>query len=269
MTEDRCGGQLAEIQKSRDKLFFLTLTVVVFVSALGCLTLAELWRKKNRRLALMFVLGILIAAGGVFATIVIDIGSAGMFFWSTLAFMSLGYFGSKLAPAMAKAAQKISVGFGFLQAKEVEDEVEEEDPHPGEVEPLLFSGVRMHVIRARHALSIQVILLIVLTVLLSAVLGCAYSGANLEANRTSSRAADSLVEGFKTSHSGSSHYVLGSFATIQEQNVAYEAVFCVPSLLPGHTGCLLLQERGRFDQPLQATVRGSSVARAGGFGFKG
>jgi hypothetical protein len=216
-------AQLDAIRNTRNKLVSLTWIVVVFVSALGCLTLAELWRKKHRRLILMFALGFLIAAGGVIATIRIDVYSGPMFLWTALAFTALGFLGRLLAPWMVKIARKLSIKFGFLGADEREDEGEEEDQHPGEVDPLLFPGARVHSTRPRNPLAIQVIMLIVVTVLLSAVLGCAYGKANGDANSNASKADDHLVDSFKTSHSGFHQYALGGMAIGQEQQVAYKA----------------------------------------------
>ncbi len=227
-------GLQEQIKEDRKKLIWLTVAVVIFVAALGCFTLAELWRHNTRRMLLMLVLGLVVVAAGLLLTMYKDPPSKLTFLEYTLGFVGFGFLGTWVGPYIEKFAKTISVRLGFLKPDKAEEkeedekwphpgEEDEEFPHPGEVEPRLFPGMRMHVERTQRAFAILVILLIVFTVLLSAILGNAYSQASTEASSRASSAADSLVEGFRNSHSGALQFRLGTLATAQEQRMRYQA----------------------------------------------
>ena len=224
-----------EIERVRIKLIMLTIAVVLFVAALGCLTFAELWRHNPRRMMVMLWIGLAVTAGGLGVAMFSDPVSAIFFAGVFLLFILFGYVGALVAPYISGFAKRVSLRMGFLSseqmkdkaegcAEEAEEKEEEETPHPGELEPRLFPGVRVHSEPARRAFSILVVLLIVFTVLISAVIGTAYSVASTSASRKASKAADLLVDGFRNSGTSLAYSFLSKLATTQEDRLRFQAV---------------------------------------------
>ena len=234
-----------EIEKVNCKLIRLTIAVVLFVAALGCLTFAELWRQNDHRMKVMFWCGVGVTACGVFLAIWADHVSALVFGAVLLLFGLFGYVGVKVAPYISVVAELVSRRMGFLDPEEVndkakascedkakeEEEEEEETPHPGELEPRLVPTVRMHAELSKRAVSILVVLLIVFTVLVSAIIGTAYSMASTEASTRSSNAADLLVDGFRNSRTSVAHALLSKLATTQENRLRFQAVLQEANLM--------------------------------------
>src|SRR5271156_108790 len=168
----------AEIGLVQDKLIRLTKAVILFVAALGCLTFAELWRHNPRRRNIMVALGSVVMLAGVILAVISDPMSAVFFVVVMVLFVLFGYIGIYVAPYIYEFAQKVALRMGFLNPDELkerdsceeraEEKEEEEDPHPGEVEPRVFPGIRAHAKLSNRAFSILVVLLIVFSVLLSA-----------------------------------------------------------------------------------------------------
>jgi len=240
-----------EIEKVNCKLIRLTIAVVLFVLALGCLTFAELWRQNDHRMKVMFWSGVGVTACGVLLAMWADHVSA-LFFGAVLLLFGLfGFVGVVVAPYISVVAERVSRRMGFLDPEEVkvkakesaaekaedqavekeEDEEEEESPHPGELEPRLVPTVRMHAELGKRAFSILVVLLIVFTVLVSAIIGTAYSMASTEASTRASNAADLLVDGFRNSQTGVAYAYLSKLATTQENRLRFQAVLQEANLM--------------------------------------
>jgi hypothetical protein len=224
-----------EITEVQRRLIRLTIAVVLFVAALGCLTFAELWRHNHRRMMVMLGLGVGVTIGGLALAMFSDPVSAVYFAGVALLFVVFGYVGAVVAPYISGFAERISLRMGFLSPKEMEEkcevktegkkeEEEAEFPHPGELEPRLFAGVRLHAEPTKRAFSILVILLIVFTVLISAIIGTAYSLASTKASRIGSGASDRLVEGFRNSSTSLAYSFLSKLATTQEDRLRFQAV---------------------------------------------
>jgi tetratricopeptide (TPR) repeat protein len=219
-----------EISQSHAKLLWLTIAVVLFVVALGCLTFAELWRENDRRMNIMLVLAAVVTASALFVAVLADHVSALIFAVVFLLFLIFGFVGTLLAPYILKLAQWISRRMGFLTEAEEEKE-EAETPHPGEVEPRIFPGVRVHAEHSKRAFSILVVLLIVFTVLVSAIIGTAYAWASTNASDEASAAAGLLVEGYKNSHTSLAYSLLTKFAATQENRLRFQAVLQEANLI--------------------------------------
>ena len=227
-------GLQDEIDKVRKKLFWLSIAVVLFVAGLGCLTYAELWRHKLRRMQVMIGVGFLVTASGLILAIYNDLVSAWAFAGVVLLFVVCGFVGAWAAPKISEIAKWVSLRMGFLRPEEIEETSEEEETskekedgeisHPGELEPRLFPGVRLHAEHTKRAFSILVILLIVFTVLLSAIIGTAYSRASMEASGAASVAADHLVDGFRNSQTYLAYSLLSQLAATQQERLRFQAV---------------------------------------------
>src|SRR5271156_4714985 len=217
-----------EIAAIQSRLILLTKAVVLFVAALGCLTFAELWRHNRRRMMLMLDLGLAVAASGVVLAIWADLISGIYFAAVFLLFILFGFVGAVVAPYISGFAERVALRMGFLSPQELKEKCEvdaeekkeeEEDaevPHPGEVEPRLFAGVRLHAEPTKRAFSVLVILFIVFTVLLSAIIGTAYSLASTKASKIGSGASDRLVEGYRNSSTSLAYSFLSKLATTQQ-----------------------------------------------------
>jgi tetratricopeptide (TPR) repeat protein len=242
-----------EIEKVDCKLIRLTIAVVLFVAALGCLTFAELWRQNDHRMKIMLGFGLGVTACGVILAIWADHVSA-LFFGAVLLLFGLfGFVGVLVAPYISVIAERVSHRMGFLDPGEVkvkanesaaekaegkavekeeeEEEEEEESPHPGELEPRLVPTVRMHAELGKRAFSILVVLLIVFTVLVSAIIGTVYSMASTEASTRASNAADLLVDGFRNSQTSEAYALLSNLATTQENRLRFQAVLQEANLM--------------------------------------
>jgi hypothetical protein len=228
------GALDTEIDRVREKLVRLTKAVILFVAALGCLTFAELWRHNLRRRDIMVALGLIVTLAGLIVAVVSD-PISGLFFVAVMVlFVLFGYIGIRVAPYISEFAQKVAVRMGFLNPDEMkekesceeraEEKEEGETPHPGEVEPRLFPGIRVHAEHSKRAFSILVVLLIVFTVLVSAAIGTAYSVASTKASKEGSAAADLLVKGFRDSGTSQAYSFLSKLATTQEERLRFQAV---------------------------------------------
>jgi tetratricopeptide (TPR) repeat protein len=217
-----------EIDRIQGKLIRLTIAVVLFVAALGCLTFAELWRHNLFRMGIMVALGTVVTLAGLILAVISD-PISGLFFVAVIfLFGVFGYVGVLVAPYISGFAKTVAVRMGFLDPNEkketAEEKEEEETPHPGEVEPRLFPGVRVHAEHSKRAFSILVVLLIVFTVLVSAAIGTAYSVASTSASKEASDAADLLVKGFRDSDTSRAYSLLSKLATTQEDRLRFQAV---------------------------------------------
>lgn len=221
-------GLQGEIDKVRDELFWLSIAVVLFVAALACLTFAELWRHDLRRTPIMLALGFLVTASGLVLAICYDPVSASAFAGVILLFVVCGFIGTWAAPKISGFAKWVALRMGFLSPQEMVEKAEEKEDdeisHPGELEPRLFPGVRLHAEPTKRAFSILVILLIVFTVLLSAVIGTAYSRASMRASGSASVAADHLVDGFRNSQTYLAYSMLSQLAATQQERLRFQAV---------------------------------------------
>jgi hypothetical protein len=222
------GALDTEIDGVRKRLVRLTIAVILFVAALGCLTLAELWRFNITRLLIMVALGSVVTVAGLILAVLSDPPSAVFFVAVALLFGVFGYVGAFVAPYISGFAQTVAVRMGFLDPNEMkkraEEKEEEETPHPGEVESRTFPGVRVHAEHSRRSFSILVVLLIVFTVLVSAAIGTAYSVASTRASKEGSAAADLLVKGFRDSGTSQAYSFLSNLATTQEERLRLQAV---------------------------------------------
>ncbi len=222
-----------EIAAVQHRLILLTKAVVLFVAALGCLTFAELWRHNWRRMMVMLGLGLAVMASGLILAIHADPVSGVYFAAVGGLFVMFGFVGALVAPYISGFAERVALRMGFLSPQEMEEKCEvkpegkkeeEEVPHPGELEPRLFAGVRLHAEPTKRAFSVLVILFIVFTVLLSAIIGTAYSTASTDASTIGSGANESLVDGYRNSSTSLAYSFLSKLATTQQDRLRFQAV---------------------------------------------
>ena len=184
---------------------------------------------------LMLGVGLAITASGLIVAVYADLISGVYFAAVVLLFVVFGFVGALVAPFISGFAERVALRMGFLSPQEMQEkceakpegEKEEEEaevPHPGEVEPRLFAGVRLHAEPAKRAFSVLVILFIVFTVLLSAVIGTAYSVASTRASKIGSGASDRLVEGYRNSSTSLAYSFLSKLATTQQERLRFQAV---------------------------------------------
>jgi tetratricopeptide (TPR) repeat protein len=213
----------SQIGQSRSKLKRLALDVVIFVVALGFLSLAELWRhKQSLRLKTMAV-GIGVSLWALFFAIRTDHTSGWYFLGCCLGFAVLWPVSMKTRQPLKQLSQSLATRLGFMTKEEATEEEESEGLHPPETELRMFAGARMHMEHPKSAFTCFVVLLIVLAVLLSAWVGYCYSGASIEASRSAGNAIENLTNGLKNSHTLSAYFELGMFAAVQERRARYQA----------------------------------------------
>jgi hypothetical protein len=183
-----------QIKTSRTKLKWLAFAVVVFVVALGCLSLGELWCQRRGLRLRMMVLGMIVALAGVVCVSILD--HAG--FWYLLGcvavFAVLWPFSKLTHGPLQRLSQVLATRMGFMSVEETE---ESESVHPPEPEPRLFAGARIHSEFPKSPFTCFVVLLIVLAVLLSAWVSFRYTGASIEADKSAENAVENITNGLK------------------------------------------------------------------------
>ena len=209
-----------QIGTSRRKLKWLSFAVVVFVIALGCLSLGELWCQRRGLRLRMMVLGMTVAlAGAVCVSILDHVG-----FWYLLGcivvFAVLWPFSNLTHGPLQRLSQVLATRMGFMSVEETE---ESESLHPAEPEPRLFAGARIHSEFPKSPFTCFVVLLIVLAVLLSAWVGFRYTVVSIEADKSAENAVENITNGLKNSHTTSAYFELGMLAAVQERRARYQA----------------------------------------------
>ena len=128
-----------QIKTSRTKLKWLAFAVVVFVIALGCLSLGELWcRRRGLRLRMM-VLGMSVALAAAICVSVLDHAGFWYLLGCIVVFAVLWPFSKLTHGPLQRISQVLATRMGFMSVEETE---ESESVHPPEPEPRLFAGAR-------------------------------------------------------------------------------------------------------------------------------
>src|SRR5580700_838320 len=172
----------SQIGESRSKLKKLALAVVLFVVALGFLSLAELWRYKQSLRLKTMAIGIAVSLAAFVFAILTDHMSGWYFLGCCLGFALLWPVSKKTRQPLKQLSQALATRLGFMTKEEATEAGESEGLHPPETELRLFPGARMHPEHPKSAFTCFVVLLIVLAVLLSAWVSYCYSGASIRAS---------------------------------------------------------------------------------------
>jgi hypothetical protein len=157
-----------QIRKSQRKLVGLALTVVVFVVALGCLSLAELWCQRHSLRLRIMALGIVVTLAAVIWAAHLDHVGGWYFLGCMAVFVILWPFSKLMRGTLQRVSQELATRMGFMSVEEAE---ESGSLHPPETELRLFAGARMHLESPKSPFTCFVVLLIVLAVLCSAWVG--------------------------------------------------------------------------------------------------
>jgi tetratricopeptide (TPR) repeat protein len=209
-----------QIGKSQKKLVGLALTVVVFVVALGCLSLAELWCQRRSLRLQMIALGIVVTLAAAFWATHLD-HIAGLYFLGCMAvFVILSPLSKLMRGTLQRVSQELATRMGFMSVDEAE---ESGSLHPPETELRLFAGARMHLESPKNPFTCFVVLLIVLAVLCSAWVGYRYTLVSIEADKSAERVVEYAANGLKSSHTTSVYFELGMLAAVQERRARYQA----------------------------------------------
>jgi Ca2+/Na+ antiporter len=209
-----------QIGESQGKLVGLALTVVVFVVALGCLSLAELWCQRRSLRLQMMVLGIVVTLAAVIWAAHLD-HVGGLYFLGCMAVFAILWPLSKLMRGtLQRVSQELATRMGFMSVEEAE---ESESLHPPETELRLFPGARMHLTSPKSPFTCFVVLLIVLAVLCSAWVSYRYTRVSIEADKSAERVVEDAENGLKNSHTTAVYFELGMLATVQERRARYQA----------------------------------------------
>lgn len=209
-----------QIRKSQRKLVGLALTVVVFVVALGCLSLAELWcQRRSLRLRIM-ALGIVVTLAAVIWAAHLDHVGGWYFLGCMAVFVILWPFSKLMRGTLQRVSQELATRMGFMSVEEAE---ESGSLHPPETELRLFAGARMHLESPKSPFTCFVVLLIVLAVLCSAWVGYRYTFVSIEADKSAERVVEYITNGGKNSHTTSVYFELGIIAAVQERRARYQA----------------------------------------------
>jgi hypothetical protein len=209
-----------QIKASRTKLRWLSFAVVVFVIALGCLSLGELWCQRRGLRLRMMVLGIVVAAVGVGCVLILDHAGFWYLLGCAMVFAIVWPFSKLTYQPLQRLSQVLATRMGFMSVEETE---ESESLHPAEPEPRLFAGARIHSEFPKSPFTCLVVLLIVLAVLLSAWVGFRYTVVSIEADKSAENAVENITNGLKNSHTTSAYFELGLLAALQERRVRYQA----------------------------------------------
>ena len=213
-------GLKETIEKSERKVMFLALAAVIFVISLAMFTFAQLSEPKSRAEKNLQLLGYALAGAALIFALFVEPRSWLNFALAALAFALIGYAGWKLS-----AKQKFIMTEEEEEAEAKKGQAEEEPCHPGEVDPLLFPGVRIHSMKAEHFFTRAIIVLIAVTAVLSAICGFSYSRSSTKAGQAAAEALEHQVQLFKSSTrpSTATYYVMGTLATTEEIHARYEA----------------------------------------------
>jgi len=216
------GGLKESIVSAESKVVELAFAAVIFVCSLALFTFAQLVKPRSRAERSLEYLGFAFALGALLFTLAVEHSSWSNFAGAGLAFAILGYVG-----------WRFSLKIPYLRAEDDGKETPEkhlsrsgEEPiHPGELDPLLFAGLRIHLADAKHYFTRVIIVLIACTALLSVVCAYWYSESARNASEAARGALDSQVQLFKSSTrpASATFYVMGTLATTQEIHARYEA----------------------------------------------
>jgi hypothetical protein len=213
-------SQEEQIGKSQRKLVGLALTVVVFVVALGCLSLAELWCQRRSLRLQMMALGIIVTLAAVIWAAHLDHVRGWYFLGCMAVFVILWPFSKLMRGILQRVSQELATRMGFMSVEEAE---ESGSLHPPETELRLFAGARMHLESPKSPFTCFVVLLIVLAVLCSAWVGYRYTLVSIEADKSAERVVEYITNGGKNSHTTSVYFELGMLAAVQERRARYQA----------------------------------------------
>ena len=209
-----------QIETSRKKLKLLSFAVVVFVIALGCLSLGELWCRRRGLRRGMMASGMIVAFAAAICVSILDHVGFLYLLGCVAVFAALWPF-SKLAHGpLQQLSQVLATRMGFMSVEETE---ESESVHPPEPEPRLFAGARIHSEFPKSPFTCFVVLLIVLAVLLSAWVSFRYTVVSIYADKSAENAVENITNGLKNSHTTSAYFELGMLAAVQERRARYQA----------------------------------------------
>jgi hypothetical protein len=209
-----------QIKTSRTKLEWLAFAVVVFVIALGCLSLGELWCQRRGLRRRMMLLGMIIALAAAICVSILDHAGFLYLLGCVAVFAALWPFSKLTHGPLQRLSQVLATRMGFMSVEETE---ESESVHPTEPEPRLFPGARMHSEFPKSPFTCFVVLLIVLAVLLSAWVSFRYTWVSIEADKSAENAVENITNGLKNSHTTSAYFELGMLAAVQERRARYQA----------------------------------------------
>jgi hypothetical protein len=209
-----------QIRASRTKLKWLAFAVVVFVIALGCLSLGELWRRRRGLRLRMMVLGMSVALAAAICVSILDHAGFWYLLGCTVVFSVLWPVSKLTHGPLQRLSQVSATRMGFMSVEETE---ESESVHPPEPEPRLFAGARIHSEFPKSPFTCFVVLLIVLAVLLSAWVSFRYTVVSIEADKSADNAVENIIYGLKNNHTTSAYFELGMLAAVQERRVRYQA----------------------------------------------
>ncbi len=209
-----------QIGTSRRKLKWLSFAVVVFVIALGCLSLGELWCQRRGLRLRMMVSGMIVALAGAVCVSILDHTGFWYLLGCIVVFAVLWPFSNLTHGPLQRLSQVLATRMGFMSVEETE---ESESLHPAEPEPRLFAGARIHSEFPKSPFTCFVVLLIVMAVLLSAWVGFRYTVVSIEADKSAENAVENITNGLKNSHTTSAYFELGMLAAVQERRARYQA----------------------------------------------
>ncbi len=201
-----------EVEKSRHKAMRLAAVVVLLVVALAVLTFAQLSLTRPKREKILVFIGSLLVVVGLAAAMSIDPPSARDYLRYTAGFGALALLGTPFARWFARRAAE-------------ESSTENEPVHPGEVDPALFAGLRLHTAPAAHGFGRFVISTIAITAVLSALSGFFYSRAAMASSQAAGAALEDTAELFRqnSSQTTTNSYLIGQVATAENYHLSYEA----------------------------------------------
>lgn len=231
------------VDRERHQTLVLAGTVVLFVVALASLTFAQLfhfWRWPGS------IVGMFLALVGIIVAMRADSES-----WQTLvpfcaAFLLMGFVGHKFSRSLQ-----------FVPPEE------SEPIHPGEVDPAIFPGMKLHTAPVAHGFGRFTVAMIAVTAVLSAGSGFLLSRATSKSASAFSESIDQQGAVFKAEsrEEASSFYTMGELATLQEYLVRFEAAGQRANLAGANPSLLDLKqanvEREHWRQSLLALLKSS------------
>lgn len=212
-----------QIGQSRNRLLNLALAVVIFVVALGFLSLAELWRRRRFSMLTATALGAVATAAAITFAAMKDHSSLWYYAACFLGFGLVWPVSKRMCKPLQHVSNILATKLAFMTTKEAKAAEESESPHPPETDVRQFVGVRVHAEHVKSPFTCLVVLLIVLAVLLSAGVSYLYSKASVLAGQSAGNAIENLNNGLKRSHTTSVYFELGVFASLEERRARYQA----------------------------------------------
>ena len=208
-----------EIKIHEKRVVQLAEAAAIFVFSLAFFTFAQLSPSKSRREKGCEIFGFALGVFALVFALIVDRGAWKYFAVFGAIFSVVGCIGWKLSGRMKFLHKEHKKG------KERNEHEEEEPCHPGEVDPLVFAGVRLHGSETKDSFARVTIILIAFTAIFSALSALYYSSTSTAANKASSEALQHQVELFKSSSrpATSAYYVLGVMATAQEYRSRLQA----------------------------------------------